>query len=646
MEKKSRFIPVSKADVVAATCVRLQQTLLQALDEKDVLHAVTQISPTNFKDALKGLRRPQVELIAQLLFYCLRVRLGFVEEDFPCPALHGGAGNLDSQEKAPASASPLLSDSVWQRILHVAEDSTQNEGGESESSSLRNGIDSARVQKDGTGKQLESSASEKCDKRCTDTNSHVSPHFLEEIECHREEWIQKHQDAAIEGWFIPLRQQPRSQSGSRNGSRSGSPLPSPRVPSPRVDPLAVSERLYRAQTRKPSPSPESRRRRSSPLPSPRDSYAIQLQENKYKPPAGFKYDKPQPIPEDENGLSESSPSESQVHGLSTSSSALSKPQASERLIDPDRLLKDIRKGLEEFKKREALSSLIGSHRLQQSLQPTQTPQSVAYAQPNGWCTPPTSDRRQRTRSHTPSPCRATVQQRPDDNQRTSQHIQSCKSGEYMKYSGCCTSPVSSDLQSVKGQTKLPREDMVDVEQGSLGCDQGSCSVDPFNSPPRPAGGRQENCTGASNMQQQDAAGVGCDDVSGSLTPPGMGICGRGSVTPPGIGISQAGKATPSRATPASRAGTSFFAITPSNSDGLSLDVPTDLGDLGSDLSSIPSALDLSQALGSEVQSELGEGDKTISAEIRGFGGKNPFYATAARVCRGFDMSQFQGAPVL
>eukprot|EP00746_Dinoflagellata_sp_MGD_P140154 gnl/MRDRNA2_/MRDRNA2_73445_c0_seq1.p1 gnl/MRDRNA2_/MRDRNA2_73445_c0~~gnl/MRDRNA2_/MRDRNA2_73445_c0_seq1.p1 ORF type:complete len:220 (-),score=28.26 gnl/MRDRNA2_/MRDRNA2_73445_c0_seq1:17-637(-) len=139
---------------------------------------------------------------------------------------------------------------------------------------------------------------------------------------------------------------------------------------------------------------------------------------------------------------------------------------------------------------------------------------------------------------------------------------------------------------------------LDCDQGWLDCDQGSCSVDPFNSPPRHIGN--------------------CDDHP-------------------------VGRATPTRATPASRAGTSFFVISPSMSDALSLDVCTDLGP---DISSIPSALDLSQALYSESQSDQDEACTMVSAELKEFGGKNPFYATAARVCRGFDMSQFRGAKVL
>lgn len=86
----------------------------------------------------------------------------------------------------------------------------------------------------------------------------------------------------------------------------------------------------------------------------------------------------------------------------------------------------------------------------------------------------------------------------------------------------------------------------------------------------------------------------------------------------------------------------LFAITPSMSDAVSLDVPTDLG---TDLSSIPSALDLSQALESECHSERGESNAT-APDLREFGGKNPFYATAARVCRGLDLSQLQGVKVL
>jgi hypothetical protein len=332
---------------------------------------------------------------------------------------------------------------------------------------------------------------------------------------------------------------------------------------------------------------------------------MQLNDNLHKPPSSFKI-VPRTIPEDECHAS------------------LPHTKAEKRLIDPDRLLVDIRKGLEEFKKREALSSLIGSPRKQERAQHDQPVLCDGY---RGLCTPPVSDSRQQPRSLTPSPCRngfdyrAGVQQSPpgklDCSKGHPESIQTLlpemnenRNEVYIApASGSTYSPVDDRYPSgyipasnatyeiIETSQRLYPEQL-DCDQGPLGCEHGSCSVDPFSSPPR----HFESC---------DEHPVG--------------------------------RVTPNRTTPASRAGTSFFAISPTMSDALSFDAPTDLGH---DLSSIPSALDLSQALCSELQSEQGEACAMTSTDLKDFGGKNPFYATAAKICRGLDMSQFRGAKVL
>jgi len=252
----------------------------------------------------------------------------------------------------------------------------------------------------------------------------------------------------------------------------------------------------------------------------------------YKPPSAFKQERPQSIPENEGALNETAPAQS---------------QSSQRLTDPDRLLMDIRKGLEEFKKRETLSSLIGSPRKQQPThcndgQPQVCSADVGWCTPpvsgtprlvcapqNGWCTPPAGDRYQHIKSQTPSPCRTrhSFPQKSlvSDQGNPHHYFQPLQSAAHLKSSGWCTPSSSGNLGCTDGHTSSPSQavwkyqsqlpvDMLDYQQGTFSYDHGSCSVDPFNSPPRHL--------------------TGCTMVDENV-----------------------GRATPSRATPASRAGTSF-----------------------------------------------------------------------------------------